>query len=316
MTDDVKVDRGDDFQPSPDDVKSAADLADDTKEVKHETSKAKEEEKKTDLNADDKGDDKAEKGGDKSDKKPENRIPQSRVDEMARKNREALQKKDEEIAKLQELANRNKVSEEIETLRGRIDEMDDKYEDLLADGKTAEAKALRKQIRELQDVYNRSIAVANSKAASSVAVEQMRYDTALSNLEAQYAKMNPDHDDFDPEIVDEVIEVMTGLQRSGATKSAALRRAVKYVLGNPPASAEKIEDDAAKVQSLRDEKREEAVKRGLDAASKQPADLSKVGLDSDKAGNKEGKIDVLKLTQAQFAKLDEAQLSKLRGDEL
>lgn len=297
---DVKVDRGDDVAVVPEvEIKSPADLAEELVETKAEEVEPKkvEDDKPSDKKA--------------AKEKNDNRIPQSRLDDITRKNREALQKKDEEIAKLREAVSRNKMSEDIETLRNRIDELDDKYEEMVADGKTADAKALRKEIRGLEDVYNRSIAVANSEAASRAAVEQMRYDTTLATLESQYPALNPDDEAFDETVADEVLEVMEGLRRAGSAKSDALRRAVKYVLGNPAAP---VDDTEAK--GLRENKREEAVKRGLEAKSKQPPSTDGLGLDSDKAGSKDKKVDVLKLTQKQFAELDEAALSRLRGDEL
>jgi len=293
------VDRGDET-----DVKSAQDLADEAAK-KEADDKAAADKAAAEKAA---ADDAAKKATDK-----ENRIPQSRVDEITRKNREAIAKKDEEITNLKAAAERVKVNTDLEKVRTDIADLEDKYDSLLEDGKMKEAKEVRRQIRDLQDVYQRSLAVLSTESSTSRAIEQMRYDNALALLEQKHSVLNPDTDDFDTEVVEEIMDVLHGLQRNGVAKADALRRAVKYVIGEAK-EKELSKEDKEKADALRKERVEGAVKKGLDANGKQPADTTKVGLDSDKGGAKDQKIDVMKLTQAQFAKLDEETLSSLRGD--
>jgi hypothetical protein len=58
---------------------------------------------------------------------------------------------------------------------------------------------------------------------------------------------------------------------------------------------------------------EEARKKAADAASKTPPN-EKVGESSDKLGGSLKNIDVMKLSQIDFSKLDEVTLAQLRGD--
>lgn len=286
-----------------DDIKSVADLADES-EGNDAAAKAAADKAAADKAA---ADAEAAKKADK-----ENRVPQSRVDEITRKNREAIAKKDEEIERLRQAAERVKVNTDLEKVRSDISTLEDQYDALLEDGKMKEAKEVRTKIRNLQDVYQRSLAVLSTESSTNRAIEQMRYDNALASLEQKHDVLNPDHEAFDETVVEEVMEVMHGLQRNGLSKPDALRRAVKYVVGTGKEKESAENKEAA--DALRKERVEAAVKKGLEAQGKQPADTTKVGLDSDKAGSKDQKVDVLKLTQAQFAKLDEETLSALRGD--
>ena len=103
--------------------------------------------------------------------------------------------------------------------------------------------------------------------------------------------------------------LMSAFVARGFTRHAALNKAVKYVVGNAP----KMED----TDVLRKARDLEARKKTADALKKTPPNMSKTGLDSDKAGGsgKHG-IDVMKLNQEKFAKLDEETKAALRGDEL
>ena len=68
---------------------------------------------------------------------------------------------------------------------------------------------------------------------------------------------------------------------------------------------------------LAEQRAKAAREKAAEADKKQPPDGKNVGLDSDKAGGgKDGDVDVLRLSQDKFAKLDEETKAKLRGDEL
>ena len=56
--------------------------------------------------------------------------------------------------------------------------------------------------------------------------------------------------------------------------------------------------------------------KAASAAAQQPPDIAKVGVDSDKMGGKLDAGKAIKLSQEQFAKLDDETLARLRGDEL
>jgi len=237
-------------------------------------------------------------------------IPPARVEEMRARDKAKIEEGNAEIKRLTEIASRNAVTADIDAVRAKVDELDDKYEELLADGKMAEAKVVRKEMRRLQDVLTNTLVSVNARSASTQAVEQTRYDQALASVEQSHTVLNPDSDDFDAEVTEDVLARMQAFINKGVPRAEALNRAIDRVLKPGP------KEDKGK--GLRDAKAEEARRRGAAAAGKQPADLGKHGLDSDKGGDKtdSGIPSVLKMNQAQFAKLDEDTKAKLRGDDL
>ena len=127
--------------------------------------------------------------------------------------------------------------------------------------------------------------------------------------------MNPDHDDYDVDKVTEILDLKSAFEAKGLTASAALQKAVKYVL---PAETSKQEtatevtpnaskEDVAKVR------KQEALKRNIDAAKRTPASTAKVGTNNEDGGELTAE-KAMKMTQTEFAKLDENTLAKMRGD--
>lgn len=64
------------------------------------------------------------------------------------------------------------------------------------------------------------------------------------------------------------------------------------------------------------ERKKDAVKKTLDAVGKTPPSMTKVGMDSDKAGGSLTAKDVMNLSQDDFRKLPDDVLARMRGDEL
>jgi hypothetical protein len=98
---------------------------------------------------------------------------------------------------------------------------------------------------------------------------------------------------------------------------------VKYVLGEPKNRAqERAVNSEARVdkedvaKKVAEERAAAARKKAADTAGKQPPSTAKIGQDSDKSGGGINARDVMKMSQDDFSKLDEATLAKLRGDEL
>ena len=229
---------------------------------------------------------------------------------------------EEQLAKFQtgqQVADTNK---EIDAAEKKLDELETQYEELLADGKTADAKALRQQIRTMEREVAEHRANLNAQATTARAIEQVRYDTTVERLEAQFPQINPDHEDFDKEKTAEVLELKAAFQARGETPSKALQKAVKYVFPvNTAAQRDatetkaRVNENDPKVDAAK-KRVAEAVKRNAAAASKQPASTTKAGMDHDKAGGKLTADAVMKMSQDAFAKLTEEDLAALRGDDI
>lgn len=242
------------------------------------------------------------------------RIPKARFDEAmnkARQREEALQK---QLEALQNQQAGSVQQGDIARAKQYLESLQNKYEDLVLDGKKDDARTVRRQIDNLREQLTELNASYKADLARRAAVEELRYDTALAEMERTYPVLNPESDQFDESKTDEIATLLEAFAAKGVPRSQALRKAVKYVVGSPPAAAteDKSTDLAAK-------RAEEARRKAAAAAKAQPSSTDRVGLDSDKRGtdaDKAGGIDVMRLNQTGFAKLDEDTKSRLRGDEV
>lgn len=247
-------------------------------------------------------------------KKKRIRIPKSRFDEALGKAKQREQALLDEIEKLKGGQQASATAKAVKDMRTEIDKLQDKYEDLILDGKKDEARKVRRQVEELRDELSEYQTNTKSEAARKAAIDEMSYNAQLAGYEAKYPALNPEHEDFDEDKTDEVATLLNAFVKAGQKRADALAKAVKYVLGAPPAAGKGGDDDKAK--ELADQRAAEARKKAADANKKQPPNAKDVGLDSDKGGGKGGDVDVLRLSQDKFAKLDEETKAKLRGDSI
>lgn len=241
------------------------------------------------------------------------RIPLERHEKMldaARRREEALNNRIAELEKKTEAPRKDVLGE----MKTRIAELQDKYEAHVFEGEKAEAKAVRAELEALREQYTDAKVSAVGNAARLQTIDQLKYDAALAKAEADHPAINPDHDSFDEEKMTEVAELLATFQARGLTRHAALEKAVKYALGAPKGRDKAGEDTAA--QALAERRAQEARAKAAEAAKRQPPDNKGVGKDNDKAGGGKGEINVMKLSQEAFAKLDEEFLAKHRGDTL
>lgn len=246
-------------------------------------------------------------------KKKRIRIPKSRFDEALGKAKQREQALLDEIEKLKGGQQASATAKAVRDMRDEIDKLQDKYEDLILDGKKEEARKVRRHVEALREDLTEYQTSTKSEAARKAAIDEMSYNAQLAGYEAKYPALNPEHEDFDEDKTDEVATLLTAFVKSGQKRADALAKAVKYVLGAPPAAGKGGDDD--KTKGLADQRAAEARKKAAEANKKQPPDGKNVGLDSDKAGGgKGGDVDVLRLSQDKFAKLDEETKAKLRGD--
>ena len=306
------VDRGDDFK-SPLDSAGKGDKLDDEDD--------KSDDKGDKADPDKEGEETEEEKAERlrleaeEEKKKRIRIPKSRFDEALGKAKQREQALLDEIEKLKGGQQASATAKAVRDMRTEIDKLQDKYEDLILDGKKDEARKVRRQVEELRDELSEYQTNTKSEAARKAAIDEMSYNAQLAGYEAKYPALNPEHEDFDEEKTDEVASLLTAFVKAGQKRADALAKAVKYVLGAPSAPTKGGDDDKAK--GLAEQRAAEARKKAAEANKKQPPNGKDVGLDSDKAGGgNKGDIDIRRMTQDKFAKLDEETLSKLRGDEV
>lgn len=244
-------------------------------------------------------------------KKKRARIPLSRHEEILQKARDRERALLEELDRLKGGKQADAMAQSAAATKAKIEELQDKYEDLILDGKKDDARKVRKQIDAMREELVDFQTTVKSDAARRAAIEELTYNAQLASLESQYPELNPEHDEFDEGKTDEVATLLKAFVQSGERRDKALAKAVRYVLGAPP---EQKTSDAAKV--LAEQRAAQARRKAAEAAKAQPPSLNNVGKDSDKGGGsvESGGIDVLRLSQDKFSKLDEETLAKLRGD--
>lgn len=297
------VDRGDDFTPTDDDAPAAkADAAADKGDEKLE---------QDDDKADAKADDKAE---DKDDDQPRDEkgkfIPKSRFDEAVRKERDAKDALARQLKEYQEREAQSKVTEDYAAAQKVVKDMIKQHTSLLADGELDKASDLMEKILEMKEEMAERKAEAKANSAKESAKEEMRYDALVQRLENDYPQINPDAEEYDKAAVKRVQAYMTGLmQTEKMTASQALKEAVETLMTKKEAAKA---DDKAEDAGMR--RKEAAVKKAIDAKSKQPASTKDVGVDHDKNGGPMDASAIQKLSWEEFVKLPDSKLSEMRGD--
>ena len=239
------------------------------------------------------------------------RIPKSRFDEAQAKARAREAALQAELNTLKQAQRGAATQGVVAEHRAKIEELQDKYEDLILDGKKEDAKRVRRQVDAMREELLEYQTSTKADSARRQAIEELSYNAKLANFEAAHPMLNPDSDEFDEEKTGEVATLLKAFITSGMNRSEALSKAVKYALGDMSGR------EAGKVRDEAQRRAEAARRKAAEASGKQPPSTTKVGLNSDRAGQQgDQSVDVMRLSQDKFAKLDEATLAKLRGDEV
>lgn len=245
------------------------------------------------------------------------RIPKFRVDEMVGKANAKAEAALAELAQVKaQLAAATKPTvDQLAVLKTEIETLQDQYENHIIDGRKAEAHAIRVQLEAKRDTLIEQRIAQRTNATHEQTIAQLTYDAELAKMEAKYPQMSPDSPDYDPELEKEMGELMQVYIKGGHSPTEALHKAAKYVMPKPaPAAPVVAKTTAAQVAA---DRAAAARVKAAAAAKQQPPDVSSIGKDSDKAGSAgSSKIDILRMSQKDFAALDEKVLRMNRGDDL
>lgn len=306
-------DRGDDFTPTDDDAEDHVKKAEGKVE-----SEAKKEETEEKAEPETKKEEKAEP----ETKPKDTRLPLSRHQEILDKERQRRADVEAELAKYKQGEAIKATNADITAAEDKLVKMEVEYQKLIADGELKEAADKMREIRQAERSINDARTGLMVQAAEARAVEQVRYDTTVDRIEAAYPTLNPDHEEYDKAKVVEIMELKTAYQTMGHPPAAALQKAVKQLMPAATTKQETAVETEARVDKedvaaqLKKDRKATAVSKAADAIDKTPPSTTKVGLDSDKTGGPLSAKDVMKMSQEDFKKLDEATLAKMRGDEL
>lgn len=252
--------------------------------------------------------------------KKDSRIPESRHKAILEKEREKRADLERQLAQYQNGQQVADVNQQITAAEDSIMKMERQHAELLTDGEIDKAVALMSQIRRAE----RDMAEAKSDmkihAAEIRATERARYNTGLERIESAYPELNPDHDDYNEELMAEVAELKDAYQMKGHTPTQALQKAVKALV-EPRTTRQEMATSSTPRVSDKDvaaERKKDAVTRTEKATRMSPPSLSRTGIDSDKlgAGSTEAQA-LMRMSQAEFKKFADANpeaLARARGD--
>jgi hypothetical protein len=241
---------------------------------------------------------------------PEPQIPKSRFDEAVRKERADKEALEARVKAFEERDAQVQVSEDYGKAQGVLKDMIKQHTSFLADGELDKASNLMEQILGLNQAILERRGEHRALATKFAAKEEVQYDALVARLEVDHPQLNPDADEYDKDVVENIQALMAGfMQSQKLTAPQALARAVKTLITAPAKAAEKSEDPGLK-------RKEAAVKKALDAKDKQPASTGGVGVDHDKQGGPLDAAAVMKMNWEEFVKLPDSELSKMRGDHI
>ena len=246
------------------------------------------------------------------------RIPLSRHEAVLAKEREKRADLERQLAQLQSGKQVDAANADLGDLETSISGMEKEFSTLLADGQVDKATALMAKIRATERQMSATRSELQLHAMEARTTERAHYNAVVERVEASYPTLNEDHADFDEDLMAEVIDLQAAYQTRGMTPSAALQKAVGLLA--TPAAGQQPADKAAPrapARTAAEQRKAAAAVKTADAVGKTPPILAKVGLDGDKLGG--GALDaraVMNLNQKDFAKLNEADLARMRGDTL
>lgn len=243
-------------------------------------------------------------------------IPKARFDSAVQKERERAETAERLLAEATRANNQIQRNADVGKLEARVQELRAAERKATIDNDEEKAAQLSSEA----DRLNRQIAIQQAgdmtAAAKDAALESMRMELAVENIETNYPQLDENSEEFDQDLTDDVLDKQRGyMERERLSPSKALLKAVKYVMGRQaPAAATEPAKTGLSAASKGQDRKSAAVAKNLDAAARQPASTKPVGADSDKHGQTKDIPEASQMTFAEFSALPDATKSKMRGD--
>ena len=243
-------------------------------------------------------------------------IPVDRHEKLLKKERARREELEAQLQQSRAGQEVVKVNDSLEKIEDTLVNMEEKYNDLLAEGDTKGAAALMTQIRRKNAELNALAAQHRDAEVMARAVEKVRYDEALDRIEEAFPELDPDADEYDAETFQDVVDLMQAGRSRGLSPTKALQRAVQRVMGVDTAAQKRAVTATPRVNedSVASRRRGAAVKRNIDAARRTPPATHRVGAGNDAAGGALTAKAVMQMDEDEFAKLSDKDLARLRGD--
>lgn len=243
-------------------------------------------------------------------------IPKERLDKEISKRKALEEELRNEREQRRAGAQADKVAEFRKNLETEITGLEEQYDENMKAGATDKAaelgRKLRAKERELAKMENETLSERSREAIK----EEIRVEALIEKFVGDYPALNPENEDeYDQDTVDMIEGLRTRYLSAGKRPSVALREAVEKVMKRvekPAADDKPVEKGLSRPGT--ETRREEAVKKALDAKERQPQ-KPVAGKDSDAMGG--DIVDAKKLARmsdAEWDKLPEDVKRKARGD--
>ena len=249
-------------------------------------------------------------------------IPLDRHEKLLKKERTRREELEAQLSQSRAGQQMAQANEDLYRVEDELVAMEAKYNDLLAEGNTQAAAQLMTQIRRKNAELNSITAAQRDAEVMARAVEKVRFDEALDRIEEAYPELDPDSDEYDEDTYQDVYDLMMAGRQRGLSATKALQRAVARVMGAETSGQKRATtatprvDESEVANDLAAERRGEAVKRNLDASKRTPPATHRTAAGNDVAGGALTAKAVMQMSEADFEKLDEKDLARLRGDTL
>jgi len=242
-------------------------------------------------------------------------IPKDRFDAQLGKERELREAAERRATELEASIGKVQRNLDVEKAVADVAALRKQERAALLDGNEEKAADISSQA----DYLNRQIAIAESGQltgqAKDQALEDMRMEMTVERLEEKYPQLVGGHDDYDQDLVDDILDKQNGLmERLRLSPSKALAKAVESVMGRKAPGETGGEKTGLGAANTGSDRKAAAIAKNLDAAGRQPANSSAAGMDSDKAGQTAQTPNAKDMTDKEFNALPEATKAKMRGD--
>jgi hypothetical protein len=238
-------------------------------------------------------------------------IPKSRYDFKAAQAKEAMKRAAELEAKLRTYEQQREPARKEPDFDAQLSDVNAQIAAARKDGDMEKVVELMDRKHELQIQSLR----AQTPAATQVdpdlltqqAIDNIRVDDLIDQLEEQFSFLVPENEDYDEDIVSEILDVRTALEARGYSRYDSMQRAAQYVLGASSRVAHAAEAPAAGPRKTDRSK-------NIDAARRIPPNVANAGMPSDAAGMTDDLPSVSKLSEKDFEALPDSVRRKMRGD--
>jgi len=236
-------------------------------------------------------------------------IPKGVFDNRLRTEREAREAAERRAQELEAQLGQVSRTEDVAKVEEKIVSLEKMHAKLLLDGEHEKAAETMRDIRLMERQVAIQQATHLSAQAKDSAREEIRMELVIERLESGHPELNPQHEDYNQELVDDVLGWQQVLmQRNRLPPSAALAKAVEKVMVKKQAVP-----DEPKAGLAAASRKDDQLSKNLATDKAQPPSMKEAGMDSDKTGVT-GVPRMSELTPEQYDALPESTKAKLRGD--